>query len=66
LGCFTARAGTADIGVDFVEDTVDEEMVIALPDDGGITCFGAGVEGVCFEGRGLFSCCWLFLETMTS
>lgn len=66
MGCLTGGAGTAEIGVDFVEETVDEEMVIALPDDGGITGFGAGVDGVCFEGRGLFSCCWLFFGMMTS
>jgi hypothetical protein len=44
--------GTVDIGVDFVEDTVDEDIVIALAEDGGIICLGAGVGGVCFVGRG--------------
>jgi len=34
LGCFTGWTGTAEVGVDFEEDTVDEEMVIALPDEG--------------------------------
>jgi hypothetical protein len=41
-----------DIGVDFVDDTVDEEIVIALVDEGGRVCFGAGVAGAeGFEGR---------------
>jgi hypothetical protein len=58
------------VGVDFEEETVDEEIVIALPEEGGmICCFATGVDGVGFAGRGLllFSC-WvlLFLETMTS
>jgi hypothetical protein len=66
LGCFTGRTGTVEMGVDFVEETVDEEIVTALPDDGGMTCFGAGVDGVCLEGRGLFSCWWLVLGMMIS
>jgi hypothetical protein len=39
------REGALLVGVDFEEDTVDEEIVIALPDDGGMICFGAGVTG---------------------
>lgn len=50
--------GTRDVGVDFDEETVEEEIVIALPDEGGMTGLGAGVGGGCcgaaagFEGRG--------------
>ena len=38
------------IGVDFVEDTVDEDIVMALAEEGGMVCFGVGVGGtVCFR-----------------
>jgi hypothetical protein len=49
------KFGRVDVGVDFEEETVDEEIVIALPEEGGIICLGAGVGGACvdcFEGRG--------------
>ena len=35
-----------DVGVDFEEETVDEEIVIALPEDGGMRGLGAGVVAV--------------------
>ena len=28
-----------------MEETVEEDIVIALPEDGGMSCFGAGVGG---------------------
>lgn len=59
-------AGGAEVGVDFEEETVDEEIVIALPEEGGMNCFGVGVGGAAtavvvvleaagFEGRDFVS-----------
>lgn len=45
MGCFIGGRGTVEVGVDFVDDTVEEEIVMALPEDGGMSCFGAGVGG---------------------
>ena len=53
LGGFTgSRLGRGEEGVDFEEDTVDEVIVIALPEDGGIVDLGAGV---CVEEGGFSS-----------
>lgn len=49
-------AGGTEIGVDFEEETVDEEIVMALPEEGGMNCLGVGVGGpVDFEARGFES-----------
>jgi hypothetical protein len=39
-----------DVGVDFVEETVEEEIVMALPEEGGMKGLGAGVVAVEVEG----------------
>ena len=55
MGCLNGTVGTVDVGVDFEEETVDEEIVMALPEEGRMICFGVGVGGFCvdcFEGRG--------------
>ena len=54
MGC----AGAAgELGVDFEEVTVEEDIVMApLPEDGGTICLGGGVgvgAEVGFEGRGV-------------
>jgi len=44
LGGFTVSfLGIGEVGVDFDVDTVEDEMVMALPEDGGMVDFGAGV-----------------------
>ena len=56
MGCLTGWPGAAgELGVDFEELTVEEDIVIApLPEEGGMTCFGAGVgAGLGLEGRGV-------------
>jgi hypothetical protein len=42
-----------DVGVDFEEETVEEEIVIALPEEGGMRGLGAGVVAVEVEGGAL-------------
>jgi len=75
-------AGGTEVGVDFEEETVDEEIVIALPEEGGMNCFVVGVGGAAavvvvvlevagFEERDFVSdggsgCCGGGLVTITS
>jgi hypothetical protein len=56
LGCLMGWAVTGrgvDVGVDFEEETVEEEIVIALPEEGGMRGLGAGVVAVEVEGGAL-------------
>jgi len=54
FGGFRGSAGTIAVGVDFVEETEEEEIVIALPEEVGIVCFDVGVAGaVDFDGLDL-------------
>jgi len=58
LGCLTGGIGGAgELGVDFEDVAVEEEIVMApLPEEGGIICLGNGVGagmGAAFEERGV-------------
>jgi hypothetical protein len=58
LGCLTGgAAGAGELGVDFEDVAVEEEIVMApLPDEGGMICLGVGVgAGADFEERGVLA-----------
>ena len=58
MGCLTGGAGgTGELGVDFEDAAVEEDIVIApLPDEAGIISLGVGVgaeAGAVFDERGV-------------
>jgi len=60
LGCLTGgtKGRGVDVGVDFEEETVEDEIVIApLPEDGGMRGFGAAVVEVDVVGA-VGACLW--------
>lgn len=60
MGCLTGgAAGAGELGVDFEDVAVEEEIVMApLPDEGGMICLGVVVgvgAGADFEERGVLA-----------